>query len=67
MSDAGIRIFSSTAGVLLLSFLNLYMQKVIPLICRYFQISRFQEDYNRSRNMFSAMSKEHASYTSINA
>ena len=26
MSDAGIRIFSSTAGVLLLSFLNLYIK-----------------------------------------
>ena len=49
ISDAGVRIFSSTAGVSLLSFLNLYVKSdTFSLLI--FQISKFQ-DYNRSRHV----------------
>ena len=46
ISDAVVRIFNSTelTGILLLSFLILC---VMSVVCKYFQILKFQEDFNR--------------------
>ena len=61
-----MRIFSSTAGVLLLSFLSLYV-KSDTFSFSLLNIFKFQDSKEIivGIDMFSAMSKGHASYTSI--